>query len=580
MKHYVDGQRFNIRTTLLAFLVIASLVLSAGLLPVGTVSAEAAADAAADLTVVAFGFGEETEVKPGTALTFSATVKNEGTVATGAPIKVTFGTASQKFAEVTYNDSIAPGQEVVITTQPWTAIEGDYMAAVRVNSDEAVAESSYKNNTMQTNLRVADTKLSSAYPSTEKMLKEGGLTKLIFNDDFDSIDTVDVNNTAKEGYKWYVDRAYAAPTLTTEDYTVKDGVMTVHNLDSMYNYGLATLDCGSHVGFTFNTGYLEVRLRIPRPRANAEGEEGSPAIWALPPERLYDIQPQWVELDWMEYWGEDSYTVTIHEMLADEEGYAYHHHRNANHRCSGLGDGEWHVLGWLWQNGVVVAYYDGKEVMRQSYAEGELADPVQNVVRGEILEGAFTYLDQQQMPIIIGGSKDNPMELDYVRVWDGNDDYVPVGDFVMSAEEFVAAYTVDAAGTPITTVDESNYQQILAGEMEWELMETADRNKVVLALLGNEQPVYLVLLEQAKELKATLDAQATQTTTTTAAQNAGGAPQDGGDGVSPWLIAAIAGGVLVLAAVIVLVVRLTKKKPTEAQAEQEEPEVKEESEEE
>ena len=580
MKHYVDGQRFNIRTTLLAFLVIASLVLSAGLLPVGTVSAEAAADAAADLTVVAFGFGEETEVKPGTALTFSATVKNEGTVATGAPIKVTFGTASQKFAEVTYNDSIAPGQEVVITTQPWTAIEGDYMAAVRVNSDEAVAESSYKNNTMQTNLRVADTKLSSAYPSTEKMLKEGGLTKLIFNDDFDSIDTVDVNNTAKEGYKWYVDRAYAAPTLTTEDYTVKDGVMTVHNLDSMYNYGLATLDCGSHVGFTFNTGYLEVRLRIPRPRANAEGEEGSPAIWALPPERLYDIQPQWVELDWMEYWGEDSYTVTIHEMLADEEGYAYHHHRNANHRCSGLGDGEWHVLGWLWQNGVVVAYYDGKEVMRQSYAEGELADPVQNVVRGEILEGAFTYLDQQQMPIIIGGSKDNPMELDYVRVWDGNDDYVPVGDFVMSAEEFVAAYTVDAAGTPITTVDESNYQQILAGEMEWELMETADRNKVVLALLGNEQPVYLVLLERAKELKATLDAQATQTTTTTAAQNAGGAPQDGGDGVSPWLIAAIAGGVLVLAAVIVLVVRLTKKKPTEAQAEQEEPEVKEESEEE
>ena len=577
MKHYVDCQRLHIRTVLLAFFVVASLVLSAGLLPVGTVSAEEVADGAADLAVVSFGFGDETEVKPGTALTFSVTVKNEGTVATDAPIKVTFGTVGQQFAETTHSGSIAPGETAVITADPWKAVAGDYMAAVRVNSDEAVAESSYINNTMQTNLRVADAKLTSAYPTTEKMLKEAGLTKLIFNDDFDSIDTVDVNDTAKEGCKWYVDRAYGESTLTPADYTVKDGVMTVHNINTLYNYGLATLHCDSHAGFTYNTGYMEVRVRIPRPRPNTEDENGVPAIWALPPDRLYKTQWEWVEIDWMEYWGDDNYTIALHDQRRNST--QDHWYRNSNPSQTGLGDGEWHVMGWLWQEGIFIAYYDGKEVMRQTYAEGEFADPIQDVVQGEFVEGTFTGLDEQQMPIIIGGSEDNPMELDYVRVWDGNDDYVPVGDFVMSAEEFVAAYTVDAAGTPITTVDESNYQQILAGEMEWELMETADRNKVVLALLGNEQPVYLVLLEQAKELKATLDAQATQTTTTTAAQNAGGAPQDGGDGVSPWLIAAIAAGVLVLAAVIVLVVRLTKKKPTEqAEPEAEAEETKQEEE--
>ena len=494
--------------------VLTALTLCAGLC--GAASAAAAAGTA-DLAVVSFDWGGSTEVKPGTALTFSVTVKNKGTAATGAPITVTFGTAKQTFRQVTHSGSIAAGETVVIRSQPWTAVKGDYMVAVSVNGNRTVTESSYADNTAQANLRVADAKLTSAYPSTAAILKDGGLNILVFSDDFDSLDTVDVNNTAKEGYKWYVDRPYGASTLTSADYTVKNGVMTVHNLLPTYNYGLSTVDCVSHVGFTFNTGYLEVRLRIPRPRANTADEKGIPAIWALPPEKLYGSDNHWVELDWMEYWGDNDYTVCLHEQVY--ENGIVQHSKNSNAYHGGLGDGEWHVMGWLWQKGVFITYFDGVEVMRLTYAEGEFSDPLQETIKGDIQQGVFVHMDEQQMPIFIGGSKDNPMELDYVRVWDGNDDYVPpvAVEETMDADTFWRAYAADEQGNAIVTVTADNYARVLAGEADWNRLPAATQSELALRMMGQGQPVYVQLLAQAKTVSANPEAYTTaasQPTTT------------------------------------------------------------------
>ena len=478
-----------------------TLLLLVGLLPAGAVSVAAAGTA--DLAVLSMDFGNETEVKPGTRITFAVTVKNEGTAATDAPITVTFGTATQELARVTHTAAIAAGATVTIKAEPWTAVKGDYMVAVRVNGDKTVTESSYKNNTVQANLRVAETKLVSAYESTAKVLKDGGLNKLVFSDDFDSISTVDTANTAKEGYKWYVDRPYGASTLTTDDYSVKNGVMSVHNIVPTYNYGLGTVDCGSHVGFTFNTGYLEVRVRIPRPRKNVDGEKGVPAIWALPPEKLYGSDKHWVELDWLEYWGDAYYTVCVHEQIAQSNGTVYQHNKNSNTTGYGLNDGEWHVMGWLWQKGLLITYYDGEEVMRLTYKEGEYSTPMHTTVKGELQDSVFVHMDEQQMPIFIGGSKDNPMELDYVRVWDGNDSYVPPVPTYhkMSMSEFWMTYAADDDLEPIVDVNAYNYERILAGEKDYYRMEVSEKNALAKFMMDLEQPVYLTLLEKAQEVK-------------------------------------------------------------------------------
>lgn len=49
-----------------------------------------------------------------------------------------------------------------------------------------------------------------------------GMTRLVFEDDFDSPDTIDIHATGGEGYKWYVRRPYRATTFTTEDFSIKD----------------------------------------------------------------------------------------------------------------------------------------------------------------------------------------------------------------------------------------------------------------------------------------------------------------------------------------------------------------------
>ena len=146
-----------------------------------------------------------------------------------------------------------------------------------------------------------------------------GMTKLVFEDDFESIDTIDVENTGKEGYKWYVERVYKATPLTPQDFTVANSILTLHEADPMYNFGLVSTHPKTQVGFSFFKGVLEYRFRIPRPRKNDKeaGETGEPAVWSFPPDKLNDKTKDWVEPDWLEYWGDGFWTTTVHHSKRD-----------------------------------------------------------------------------------------------------------------------------------------------------------------------------------------------------------------------------------------------------------------------
>ena len=171
-----------------------------------------------------------------------------------------------------------------------------------------------------------------------------GMTRLVFEDDFDSADTIDANATGEEGYKWYVRRPYGLGTVTPEDYTVKDSVLHLHEHHSMHNYGLATVDGKNGVGYTFNKGVLEFRARVPHyDQAMRSGKlpgGGGPAIWSFPREKIVDqppYTPQWVETDWMEYWGDlelfpgGQYTITLHETIRAKKDGVVVPERAQNH---------------------------------------------------------------------------------------------------------------------------------------------------------------------------------------------------------------------------------------------------------
>ncbi len=265
--------------------------------------------------------------------------------------------------------------------------------------------------------------------------KEHGMTRLVFEDDFDSLDTIDINATGEEGYKWYVRRPYECVTMIPEDFTIENSVLTLHETNSLYNYGLATVDGENGVGYTFNKGVLEFRIRVPHYDQDMRDYRlpggGGPAVWSFSRGKILDgveeLVPQWVETDWMEYWADldlfpgGHYTITLHESVRARKDGQVVTERVRGHKLgkhlNGFHDAEWHTMTFLWDDDLLVGYYDGEEVQRIRYGEDRLCDPLPRVNVGEQENGVFSFLNQQEVALIINGSKSNPLEIDWIRVW-------------------------------------------------------------------------------------------------------------------------------------------------------------------
>ena len=255
-----------------------------------------------------------------------------------------------------------------------------------------------------------------------QIAKEKGMTRLVFEDDFDSIDTIDVYGTGKEGYKWYTTRPFRAAPLSPDDIKVENSVLTVCSAEPTYGWGVATINPRTRVGFEFCKGVLEFRIRIPRPRANDKeaGEKGIPSIWSFPSQKIYDIALEWIEPDWIEYWGDGYYTTTIHHAKR-ETMHAPNYYAAANwnsHRGPvAFTDGEWHTMTFLWDDGVIESWLDGKPAVKQTYYEGKDPEPMVKFTKGEYQDDVFKPLNTVAQALILGGSWCNPLEIDWIRVW-------------------------------------------------------------------------------------------------------------------------------------------------------------------
>ena len=410
-----------------------------------------------DLTITDLRYNgdDNGQIDPGTEMTFSVVVKNNGTdpIPAGKKFTVDISAGTEVIRSIVYQGGVPAGGEVVITSEPWTAVEGDHMIAARVNAAWDIQETHMEgNNTYQLNLRVAEDRLTPSYSNVADILQQEGMDRLTLSDDFDSLDTVDVYASGDEGYKWYVTRPWSAPTLTTNDYFIEDGVLTLMNEVPTYGIGFNSVDVKTLNGFRYKQGYLEVRLRIVRPSPNdaSVGEEGIPAVWSFTQDKALeeslkrlgfytDNDTDWVELDWLEYWGvgknrtypDGYYTTTFHDSttLSEEPFYS-----NSNHSLNGLGDAEWHVMGWLWEYNGVRCFLDGAEVMNLFWDSDASAVPNASAKSVEIEHedgtkttttyggkdddpGVFSWANEEAAVLYLGGSKDNPLEIDYVRVW-------------------------------------------------------------------------------------------------------------------------------------------------------------------
>ncbi len=380
------------------------------------------------------GDNGEGQVNPGTPITFKAIIKNQGTadIPAGQAFTIDIASNGTLLRTLTYAGGVAAGATVTVTdTEAWTAVAGDHMISARVNASLSVYETNTAtNNTHQLNLRVANDRLAPTYDAVANAVEQAGMDRLTMSDDFNSLDTVDMTAGGKEGYKWYVTRYNNQPTLTPHDYRIDhtedgNGILTLMNEVNAYNITFSSADVNTNNGFLFKQGYLEVKFRIVRPDWYAE-DKGSPAIWSFTENVALSGKgdsSHWVELDWMEYWGVSGnypngyYTVTAHDTTRNSN------YSNTNYSQHGLGDAEWHVMGWLWEHNSIRTFIDGVEVMYLFFDENMPAVPGQRpntdytVVGSSSDPGIFSLANEYASILYLGGSKDNPMEVDYVRIW-------------------------------------------------------------------------------------------------------------------------------------------------------------------
>ncbi len=274
--------------------------------------------------------------------------------------------------------------------------------------------------------------------------KAAGMTNLVFEDDFDSMDTIDIEATHEPGYKWYVD-AYGC-RLTKEYISQQDSYIHMGGPQPKA-YGLVTYSNKLDDGYLAKCGcYLEARIRAGMPT----GEYGGiPAFWTMTLNSFKGV-PQWTEggeLDVVELF------ITKNKEGVDQKyfcGSMHHHFRKYNedgtmevsytsntvNNCGYrdqfpfVGD-EWHTYAVLWEEGRMAWYLDGVLTHSAEYTADALPeyfygdDPTPlprvhevypHVTKPEIV-GSHMIFNTDDQVVLLTSRETYPMDVDWVRIW-------------------------------------------------------------------------------------------------------------------------------------------------------------------
>ncbi len=266
--------------------------------------------------------------------------------------------------------------------------------------------------------------------------------KLLWADEFDDINTIDVKTTKGDGYKWYTHRFYGFPKTTPNMYSMKGGVLTLTDCPTPYSETLATAapfdNKEGFVGTVFRANaplYFESRFRIHNWEKTGS-TKCSVSFWSGDMAMHVGVNKQMrghpdydemVENDFVEMantWGDDGKmscgfgdwcdagSIGDACMMCPPVGYDY---------------GQYHTYGCLvvpataengW-NGYRTVYLDGLPMHSTCW----LGNQIYHGVFPETFESFASYalgvIDRAWEAVIIGTTQSgvSPTDYDYVRVY-------------------------------------------------------------------------------------------------------------------------------------------------------------------
>lgn len=250
--------------------------------------------------------------------------------------------------------------------------------------------------------------------------RTSGFTSLVFNDEFTSVDTIDLTGQGDHRKQWFTDRPFGWGRTPGGDLSVKDGVLTINQTTPSHNFAISTSSAAGRTGRGFHYGYFEARIAFD-PR-HARTSPGFPAFWGVSHGQVLGAdKPRSSEIDFFEAYSdghatfEDQYTGTVHDFIIRPKQVDRASWGNNSHRLPGFQWNEFQTYGCLWEPGKISWYLNGKLMHVQRYSAD--ASPTPNPQN--YAPGIFSELDTDKtgQNVILGSGIGYPMRVDWVRVW-------------------------------------------------------------------------------------------------------------------------------------------------------------------
>ncbi len=272
--------------------------------------------------------------------------------------------------------------------------------------------------------------------------------KLIFHDDFTSPSTIDIHDTRKEGFKWYMGKFHWGDLSSLEQVTLGPNGLV---LSGRIATATSTFDDQSMIGKAWGgTLYFEAMMDLNPTHVFSWRGQG-PAFWGLswPWSNRAAQAPNmdkgyehYGELDFMEYGFANKpgsapdlrhYSQSVHDWY----GMSGETCKPDNY-CEVLNDDRvlrvsdirgWHRFGTL-----QVIGKDGKSSYVQPYYDGVAVGRPRNwpAYRGlkdvpvpPTNADAFSILDFEKWIVILTGTGATPITVRYVKIWRFGDDQLP-----------------------------------------------------------------------------------------------------------------------------------------------------------
>ncbi len=290
--------------------------------------------------------------------------------------------------------------------------------------------------------------------------RAAGYDKLVFYDDFDSYSTIDMTNSQSGNFNWYLAEwfSHGGIALSPSDFSISGSVLTLseQNLTTAFDTNPQIPD--NFHGTVFGGGaYIEARFKFDRSLGIgpvffamamehiADGNVTNDAVGLSHWRGQADHFTHFIEVDIFEVLSTDqSYQAHVHDWYGIWTGSRYPHviSNILNYEIiADLSDPtQFHNYGVLWvpqtafHLGRVHFYFDDVLKSTNYYSGPPDAPPLPGAVNGNTIftenwtastpeDASTTYsvIDSQRLALAIGGRPGDPINVDWVKVWQRDD---------------------------------------------------------------------------------------------------------------------------------------------------------------